>query len=268
MGILNCTPDSFFDGSGGQRTVDIVKKGQAQWRNGADLVDVGGQSSRPGATALNPSEEWARIQPVIEGLLTQESAMLISVDTFHADVARRALDAGAVLINDITAGRDPDMWPLLAERRTPYVMMHMQGAPGTMQKNPQYEDVVDEVYGWLNEKVYAAREAGLGDLVVDPGFGFGKTLGHNYALLRELDRFRQLDVPLLVGLSRKSLVYKPLEIGPEEALAGTVAVHAWALASGVQFLRVHDIKEARQVIHLNGLLQSDTEDVTERVTGW
>jgi dihydropteroate synthase len=268
MGILNCTPDSFYDGVQGRKTEDIVKKGLDQWNDGANLVDVGGQSSRPGAETVTAAGEWARIEPVIEGLLSAQPEILLSVDTFHAGVARWALDAGAVLINDITAGRDPDMWPMLAERQTPYVMMHMQGTPKTMQENPEYGDVVDEVFGWLSEKVYAAREAGLSDLIVDPGFGFGKSVEHNYALLRELSRFRQLEVPVLVGLSRKSMVSKPLEISAEEALTGTAALHAWALARGAQLLRVHDIKEARQVIHLNGLLQSNAVDLTEPVAAW
>ena len=224
---------------------------------GADILDVGGQTTKPGAIELGADEEWSRIHPVLEGLLEAEPDCRISVDTFHASVAQRALELGAAMINDVTGGRDPEMWPVVADFGAPYCLMHMQGTPATMQDHPQYDDVVDSVYAYLDERLHAAREAGLSDVLLDPGFGFGKTIAHNYALLEGLDRLQALGAPLLVGLSRKSMIWKPLGSHPEHALNGTTALHAWAIERGAHVLRVHDVVEAREILVLHALMREN-----------
>lgn len=257
MGILNCTPDSFYDGGRFDVVSSAVQQGLAMLAAGADIVDVGGQTTKPGATDIGAEEEWKRIHPVIEGLLEAQPDCCISVDTFHASVAQRALDLGAAMINDVTGGRDPEMWPVVADFGAPYCLMHMQGTPDTMQDQPQYDDVVDAVYSFLDERLYAAREAGLSDVLLDPGFGFGKTVAHNYALLAGLERFHALGAPLLVGISRKSMIWRPLESSPEFALNGTTALHAWALERGAHVLRVHDVLAAKETLALYALMREN-----------
>ena len=226
----------------------------ALWDEGADFIDLGGASTRPGATEVSAAEEWERLRPVLEGVLAARPAARISVDTFRAEVARKAVEAGAVLINDISGGTyDPEMYAAVAAAGVPYVLTRVQGTPATMQAAPHYEDVVMEVHKGLGSRLAEAREAGIGDVLLDVGFGFGKTTEHNYALLANLDLFHSLGAPLLVGVSRKSMVYKPLQITPEAALNGTTALHAWALERGAHVLRVHDVAAAREVLTLYGL---------------
>ena len=220
-------------------------------KEGADFIDVGGYSSRPGAPDVPEQEELKRVLPVIEGLLAEFPEALISVDTFRSAVAREALDAGASMVNDISAGlRDAQMLPLVAERQVPYVMMHMKGTPQDMTEHTEYEDLVGDILFYFSDRLAAARELGITDCIVDPGFGFAKTREQNFNLLGSLDRFQTLNAPLLVGISRKSMIHKTLDITPEEALNGTTALHMLALEGGAQILRVHDVKEAEECVRL------------------
>lgn len=248
MGILNATDDSFFAGS---RVGINTEMAGRMLEEGADFLDVGGQSTRPGSRALEASEETNRVLPVIEAILRHYPTALISVDTYHSAVARAAVRAGAAMVNDISAGRfDPDMLATVAALRVPYVAMHMQGTPQTMQTDPHYGDVALEVCDFLAEAAHRAVAAGIHDVVVDPGFGFGKTIAQNYSVLAGLDRFAVLDRPLLVGVSRKSMIYKFLGSSPETALNGTTALHMAALLRGAHILRVHDVAAAVEVVRL------------------
>ncbi|MEJ2584147.1 MAG: dihydropteroate synthase [Robiginitalea sp.] len=251
MGILNCTPDSFFDGGKYWDPYVAVQQAEAMLKAGADFIDVGGYSSRPGAAEVSETEELRRVLPVIEGLVAEFPESCISVDTFRSRVAREALDTGAALVNDISAGlRDPEMLPLVAERQVPYVMMHMKGTPQTMAKQTEYEDVVQEILYYFSERLAAARKLGITDCIADPGFGFAKTREQNFSLLGKLEVFQTLNAPLLVGISRKSMIHKTLGITPEEALNGTTALHMLALKGGAQILRAHDVKEAIECVRL------------------
>ena len=250
MGIINATPDSFHAPS--RTTVDeALRTAERMLREGALLLDVGGASSRPGAEAVTPEVEIARALPVIQALAQRFPEALISIDTFHAAVARAAVEAGAGMVNDISAGTfDGAMLTTVAELHVPYVLMHMQGRPATMQHAPTYADVAAEVTRYLSARAAAAREAGIADMIIDPGFGFGKTTEHNYRLLRELERLIALGHPVLVGLSRKRMINEVLDIGPSEALNGTMVLNTVALQHGASILRVHDVKEAVQVVRL------------------
>ena len=262
MGILNLTPDSFHDGGAWNDTGRAVAQADRMLREGADVLDLGGQSTRPGAEQVGADEEWARLAPVLSALRNAHPDALLSIDTFHASVARRALDAGADLINDVSGGdADPGMWEVVADARAPYVLMHMQGTPATMQANPTYTDVVSDVYQSLQTKLFRAYDAGVTDVIADVGFGFGKTVAHNYALLDALSEFQALPCPLLVGVSRKSMIQKILDVPGDRTLNGTTALHAWAVDRGAHLLRVHDVAEAVEVVKLHGALQeSRTSD--------
>ncbi len=252
MGILNLTPDSFFDGGRyNQKVQQAVDRAARMLEEGADIIDIGGMSSRPGAALISPEEESRRVLPVIEALHRQLPQAILSIDTLHAKVARRAIEAGAHIINDISAGRvDEQMMETVAELRVPYVLMHMQGLPHNMQQRPSYTDVVREVFDFFVEKVGQLRQLGLHDIILDPGFGFGKSLSHNYQLMQQLTAFKAFDLPLLVGISRKSMINKVLNTTPEEALNGTTALHMIALERGANILRVHDVAPARQAIKI------------------
>lgn len=251
MGILNATPDSFYNKGRESSTDDLLRKAGQMLDAGAMLLDVGGATSKPGAQDVGAEEELQRILPLIEALSARFPEAWLSVDTFHASVAKAAVEAGVSVVNDISGGRlDTAMHETVATLKVPYIAMHMQGTPATMQQNPQYEDVVTEVLDALKGMLFRCHRAGITDVIVDPGFGFGKTLEHNFALLKNLHAFRMLGVPVLAGLSRKSIVCRSLGVSPEEALNGTTALHMVALQQGANILRVHDVREAKEVITL------------------
>ncbi len=257
MGILNTTPDSFHAAS----RVDVdeaLRLAERMLADGAGILDIGGASTRPGAEEIPADEELRRVVPVVQAIATQFPGTLISVDTYRALVAKEAVDAGADMVNDIGAGLlDEAMLPTVAALGVPYVAMHMQGTPRTMQQDPQYADVAKEVTLFLAERLQAGQRAGIADMVLDPGFGFGKTTAHNYTLLRELPRIAALGAPVLVGVSRKRMINEVLGTVPDEALNGTTVLNTLALQGGAAILRVHDVKEAVQVVALYRAFQGD-----------
>lgn len=251
MGILNCTPDSFFDGGNFWDPYLALKQAETMLMDGADFIDVGGYSSRPGAEDVSEDEELRRVLPVIEALATEFPDICISIDTFRSRVAGEALNAGACMVNDISAGlRDHRMLPLIAERQVPYVMMHMKGTSRTMMAETTYDDLLLEILYYFSERLSEAYSLGITDCIADPGFGFAKTREQNFSLLRSLKSFQTLEIPVLVGISRKSMIHKTLEISPEEALNGTTALHMLALEGGANILRVHDVREAAECVRL------------------
>jgi len=256
MGIVNLTPDSFYDGGTLGSIAQVLNHVEQLLNQGATFVDLGAVSSKPNAKNVGIEEEKRRLLPVVEKVREKFPEALLSIDTFESSVARACLEMGAVLINDITAGTlDTEMLSVVAEYEAVYVMMHMQGTPQTMQLQPKYDNIVTDLLHYFSKRIALAHEAGIHDVIVDPGFGFGKTLEHNYALLHHLDEFRRLHCPLMMGVSRKSMIYKPLQSNAQEALNGTTAVHAWGLQKGVQLLRVHDVKEAKECIDLWQLMR-------------
>jgi dihydropteroate synthase len=251
MGILNVTPDSFFAGSRTTSEKTVLERAQKLLSEGAAILDIGGYSSRPGAVDISSEEEQNRIVPAIKSLKQEFPDVVISVDTFRADVAQAAIEAGAAIINDISGGTiDGRMFATTAALQVPYILMHMRGTPQTMQTLTQYQDLLPEMLRYFAEKVDALRRLGVNDIIIDPGFGFAKTVEQNYEVLRQLEIFRILELPVLSGLSRKSMTYKTLGIGPEEALNGTTALNMMALTKGAKILRVHDVKEAVQTVKL------------------
>ncbi len=251
MGILNYTPDSFYDGGRFNNEAELLKQVEKMLGEGASFIDLGAYSSRPGAKAISEEEELRRILPAVQSLIRSFPEILLSVDTFRASVASECLDSGAALINDISAGQaDEAMIPLVAKRRIPYIIMHMKGTPQNMQKQTDYEDLTGELLYYFSERVALARSEGIQDLIIDPGFGFAKDRDQNYELLKDLHVFRTLGLPILVGLSRKSMIYNTLDIKAEEALNGTTALHMFALTQGANILRAHDVKEAMECIQL------------------
>lgn len=252
MGILNATPDSFFDGGRYTDENRLLHQAEKMLLEGASILDIGGASSRPGAATVTEAEELGRVLPAIEIVLKNFPDALLSVDTWRASVARSAVEAGACIVNDISAGElDPEMFETVAQLQVPYILMHMQGTPDTMQQAPHYEEVVTEVLDFFIRKTAVLRSLGVKDIVLDPGFGFGKTLEHNFSLLKNLHVFHHvMDLPLLAGLSRKSMICKTLGVKPADALNGTTALHMVALQQGASILRVHDVREAIEVIRL------------------
>ncbi len=251
MGILNSTPDSFYAGSRIPGVDEALARAEAMLREGATFLDIGGYSTRPGAAEVTEEEELKRVAPLVEALVAAFPEALLSIDTFRSRVARTALEAGAALVNDISAGlRDPEMLPLVAEKQVPYIMMHMRGTPADMAQLTAYDDLVGEILYYFSERLAAARALGITDLIADPGFGFAKTRAQNFELLAGLPAFRVLEAPLLVGISRKSMIWKTLGIDPSDALNGTTALHMLALQGGASILRVHDVKEASECIRL------------------
>ncbi|WP_437179364.1 dihydropteroate synthase [Pontibacter liquoris] len=251
MGILNLTPDSFFAGSRLHSTDEAVRKAEAMLAAGADILDIGGYSSRPGAADVPAQEEQARIVPAIAAIVKAFPEAILSVDTFRAGVAEAAIDAGAAIINDISAGQlDEAMYETVARLQVPYILMHMRGTPQTMASMTAYEDLVTEVLDELQVQAARLRQLGVKDIIVDPGFGFAKTVSQNFELLQHLEAFRILGLPVLVGVSRKSMAYKFLGIDQADALPGTIALNTMALMKGAAILRVHDVKETKQTIEL------------------
>ncbi len=251
MGILNLTPDSFYDGSNYLEEAAMMQQVARMLEEGATFIDIGGMSSRPGAELIDVQEEMSRVLPALKMIRKSFPEALISIDTMSAQVARSCLEEGAHLVNDISAGQlDSAIWEVVADYQVPYVMMHMKGLPGSMQHDPTYEQVVLEILDFFIPRVRQLVEKGLHDIIIDVGFGFGKTVEHNYELLNKLHTFQILEKPLLVGISRKSMICKVLNISPKEALNGTTALHMAALQQGASILRVHDVKEAVECIEL------------------
>lgn len=251
MGILNVTPDSFFDGGRHNDLDHALRKAEQLLSDGVDIIDIGAYSSRPGAAVVSPDEEINRALPVIQELVKRYPDLILSIDTFRANVAEACVQAGVHLINDISGGSlDEDMFATVARLQVPYILMHMRGTPETMQTLTEYEDIAIDVATSLGEKVAALRALGVKDIILDPGFGFSKTIEQNYELLHRVDELHYFGLPILGGISRKSMIYKKLGITPEEALTGTIALNTLLLAKGVQLLRVHDVKEAKQLVDL------------------
>ena len=251
MGILNITPDSFYDG--GQYTANktILQQAEKMLMEGAKVIDIGGMSSRPGAEIIEIKEELSRVIPAIKAIIKNFPDTIISIDTIRAEVAKAAVEAGASLINDISAGKlDDNFYQTVANLEVPYVLMHMQGSPKDMQNKPEYENIALTVLDFFIKEVGKLRELGIKDIILDPGFGFGKTIDHNYQLLNNLHTFQILDLPILAGISRKSMIYKFLGGTPQTALNGTTALNMVALQQGAKILRVHDVQEAVETIKL------------------
>jgi len=251
MGILNVTPDSFFDGGKHYGLDEALRHTERLLSEGADIIDLGAYSSRPGAKDISAQEEMDRAIPVIEGIRSEFPDAFISVDTFRAEVARASVQAGGHIINDIGGGTlDPLMFETVAELQVPYILMHMRGTPSTMQQLTSYEDVVNDVAVHLGNAVAQLRALGVKDIILDPGYGFAKTVEQNYELLMRVDQLHYFGLPILGGISRKSMIYKKLDLKPEEVLPSTIALNTLLLERGVQLLRVHDVKEAKQLIDL------------------
>jgi len=251
MGILNVTEDSFFDGGLYLNEKQIITRCKIMLEEGASIIDIGAQSSRPGAALIQANDELLKLLPIIKLLKTEIPEIIISIDTFWAKTANECIGAGAHIINDISAGEmDKNMFNTIAKLKAPYIIMHMQGTPQNMQENPTYSNVVTEVISYFDKKITLLKAKGLEEIIIDPGFGFGKTLAHNYQLLSSLDQFNQFELPVLIGTSRKSMIYKLLDTKPQEALNGTSVTNTMALQKGASILRVHDVKEAMECIKI------------------
>jgi dihydropteroate synthase len=254
MGIINATPDSFYEGHLKLKTNELLSLAGKMISDGASVLDIGGLSTRPGSKPVSVQEETDRVLPAIESILAVYPEIILSIDTYNSAVARAAVEAGVAIINDISGGNmDESMLHTAASLGTPYICMHMQGIPATMQTAPVYQDVVKEVLDFFIQKIDTCTKAGIRDIIIDPGFGFGKTIDHNFKLLKQLSLLAITNKPILVGLSRKSTVYKTLGVTAAEALNGTTVLHTMALIQGASILRVHDVKEAKEAITLYGL---------------
>ena len=259
MGILNVTPNSFFDGGKFDCLDSALAQTEKMLLEGATFIDVGGASSKPGVKEISLDEELSRVLPIIERIASSFPEAIISIDTYRSQVAQQAIEAGAHIVNDISAGNmDKKMLKTVGTLGVPYIAMHMQGTPQTMQNNPSYEDVLTAVRYFFSEKINEANAAGIHDIILDPGFGFGKTLQHNFALLNHLHTLHIDGIPLLIGISRKSMIYKTLEIDSNAALNGTTALNTIALQQGAHILRVHDVKEAKEAVTLVNALQASS----------
>ncbi|MDR2010491.1 MAG: dihydropteroate synthase [Bacteroidales bacterium] len=252
MGIINITPDSFFSNSRMKNADEAKKKIEEMLENGADIIDIGAMSTRPGAGIITEEEEWDRYEPVLDVALKYFNNTIFSVDTFRSSIAKRSVkDYGVSIINDITGGEyDEKMFETVAECKVPYIVMHMVGLPENMQNNVEYKSLLGDILFYFSKKVEELRLLGVSDIIIDPGFGFSKTIDQNYVLLNNLDSFKIFDLPVLAGLSRKTMIRKYLNISPDEALNGTTILNTLALDKGANILRVHDVKEAKQVVEL------------------
>jgi len=258
MGILNLTPDSFFDGGKYKDESSILTQVEYMLDQGAAFIDMGAYSSRPGAEHVPEDEELQRMIPVIDLILKNFPDTLISVDTFRSKVAAESIEHGAAIINDIAAGNlDKNMFATIAKHQVPYIMMHMKGTPQSMQKEATYDNLINDLRFYFSEKIQEATSKKINDIIIDPGFGFAKTTAQNYTLLHHLDMFQTLGLPILIGLSRKSMVYKILESSPQEALNGTTALHTVALLKGANIIRAHDVKEASECVKLVEALKAN-----------
>jgi dihydropteroate synthase len=260
MGIINVTPDSFYAGSRFSETSAILQQAEKMLAEGADILDIGGQSTRPGSEQISAAEELERIIPVIEAVHKKFPGAIISVDTYYSAVAKKAVKAGAAIVNDVSGGSiDPELIGVVASMHVPYVLMHIKGTPQTMLQAAQYENVTRDVLDYFIGRTNELRKAGIHDIIIDPGFGFGKNSSHNFELLKSLSIFQMLDCPVLVGLSRKSTIYKTLGVTADEALNGTTVLNTVALMNGANILRVHDVKEAKEAIRLVAALPNSTK---------
>ncbi|WJJ97966.1 dihydropteroate synthase [Algibacter luteus] len=255
MGILNITPDSFYDGGKHKNEREVLKHVEQMLNEGATFIDVGAYSSRPNAEHISETDELNRILPIVNLILRAFPEVILSIDTFRSEVAQKCIEAGAAIINDISAGKlDSNMLTTIAKLQVPYIMMHMRGNPKTMQKLTEYDDLLKDILYYFSERIAAANASGIIDVIIDPGFGFAKTLEQNFELLNKLQLFNTIEKPLLVGVSRKSMIYKPLKNSAKEALNGTSVLNTVALQKGASILRVHDVKEALECIKLVELL--------------
>ena len=255
MGILNITPDSFYDGGKHKNESEVLKHVEQMLNEGATFIDVGAYSSRPNAEHISETDELNRILPIVNLILRAFPEVILSIDTFRSEVAQKCIEAGAAIINDISAGKlDSNMLTTIAKLQVPYIMMHMRGNPKTMQKLTDYDDLLKDISYYFSERIAAANASGINDVIIDPGFGFAKTLEQNFELLNKLQLFNTIEKPLLVGVSRKSMIYKPLKNSAKEALNGTSVLNTVALQKGASILRVHDVKDALECIKLVELL--------------
>jgi dihydropteroate synthase len=257
MGILNVTSNSFFDGGKYNEEKEILLRVEKMLNAGATFIDIGAYSSKPSAEFVSEQEEISRMVPVVQLILKHFPEALLSIDTFRSEVAKASIENGAAIINDIAAGNlDDKMLGTIAKYNVPYIMMHMRGTPQTMQTLTHYGDIVKEMLFYFSERIAAARQLGINDLIIDPGFGFAKTLEQNYEVLKKMELFEMLELPLLVGISRKSMIYKTLDSSAAEALNGTTVINTIALTKGAKILRVHDVKEAVECVHLFNKINS------------
>lgn len=251
MGIINVTPDSFFEASQHTSIDHVLQTAEKMIQEGATFLDIGGQSTKPNSVKISVEEELNRVIPAITAIAKNFPSTILSIDTYYSKVAAEAVAAGAAMVNDVSAGTlDENMITTVATLNVPFIAMHMQGTPQNMQQNPTYKNVTDEVLAYFIEKKVNCIKAGIKDIIIDPGFGFGKTIEHNYTLLQNLHVFNMLELPVLVGLSRKSMIYKVLQTTPEQALNGTTVVNTIALLKGAHILRVHDVKAAIECIKI------------------
>ena len=256
MGILNTTPDSFYDGGSNQSINLILEKVEKHLSEGANILDIGGYSTKPGAEAISEQEEIDRTAPIIETIIKNHPELIISIDTFRGNVAREAVKAGAAIINDVSGWElDENMFAAIRDLKVPYILMHMKGTPQTMQKNAEYKDVTLEVNEYFAKKIAQLKAAKINDIILDPGFGFAKTLEQNYELFSKMEALGFGDFPLLVGVSRKSMIYKLFDTTPQEALNGTSVLNMVALQKGTKILRVHDVKAAKETLQIYNALQ-------------
>jgi dihydropteroate synthase len=261
MGILNITPDSFYDGGKYKNESDILFQTEKMLLEGATFIDVGAYSSRPGAAHISENEELNRMIPVVDLLINHFPEIIISVDTFRSKIAKETIENGSAMINDISGGKmDEKMFQTIADLQVPYILMHMLGTPQNMQQNPVYEDVTKEIISFFAAQIYKLHQLKVNDIIIDVGFGFGKTMQHNYEILNNLSLFKILDAPILAGVSRKSMLYKPLKINAYEALNATTVANTIALLNGANILRVHDVKEAMEAIKIVNQLESSEKN--------
>lgn len=258
MGILNLTDDSFFDGGKHNSENKALKQTEKLLEDGATIIDIGAYSSRPNARHISADEEWQRLENNLKNINNEFPSAILSIDTFRSEIARRSIEAGGDLINDISAGElDGKMFDTIAQLKVPYIIMHMKGTPQNMQDNPQYDCIEDEVKIYFEKMINQLNEKGVKDIIIDPGFGFGKTLEHNYQLLNRLEHLHALNLPLLAGVSRKSMIYKPLGTDAEHALNGTSVIHTMCLDKGVSILRAHDVREAMECVKLTNFAKTN-----------
>jgi len=258
MGVLNVTPDSFYDGGVFSNEKKILAQVEKMILDGADIIDIGGFSSKPGAKTISLKEEEKRVIPIIKLINKTFNKIIISVDTFRSKIAEKSLNEGASIINDISGGDlDKNIYQISYKYKAPYIMMHMNGVPSNMQNNPKYENINHDIIKDFTSKIDSAEKKGVCDIIIDPGFGFGKTIQHNYQILNNLKLYTVLKKPILVGISRKSMIYKLLKTDPSKALNGTTSLNTIALINGANILRVHDVKEAKEVIKLYSFLKEN-----------